>query len=346
MTSYEHTGEMLPILIDGAAQGRALPRLVTDERARLRRLLSEQGALLFRGFPAAETGPIDGFERVVRALSGEPLTYSERSSPRTSIKGNIYSSTDYPPDEEIFLHNENSYQSSWPRTVYFFCERPPETRGATPLADVRQVHESIDPSIRAEFQARGWMVVRNFHEHFGVTWRQLFNTDDRAEVEDYCRSRDIQFEWHGDGRLRTRAIRQAVHRHPGTGAAVWFNHAAFFHYSTLPAEVQEGLLGIFGEDGLPTNTYYGDGGKIGDDVVAHLRACYRAATRRFDWRQGDLLVIDNMLTAHGREPFTGPRRIAVAMAEPHTPGRPAQPAGPSAVASRASRAVTPVTGAV
>jgi alpha-ketoglutarate-dependent taurine dioxygenase len=317
MTEVQRDTQMLPVVVAGEPDGPALPRLIAGDRARFRRLLSDRGALLFRGFPATGVDSADGFEQVVRALSGAPLAYSERSSPRTSIRGNVYTSTDYPPAEEIFLHNENSYQSSWPKVLYFYCDRQPESQGATPLADVRQVYDYIDPSVRAEFGERGWMVVRNFHEHFGVTWRQLFNTDEPSAVEKYCRDRDIQFDWRGAGGLRTRAIRRAIHTHPDTGETVWFNHATFFHHTTLPAEVQEGLLGLFGEDDLPTDTYYGDGGKIPDDVVAHLRACYRDASRRFDWRQGDVMVVDNMLTAHGREPFTGPRRIAVAMAEEH-----------------------------
>jgi alpha-ketoglutarate-dependent taurine dioxygenase len=32
-----------------------------------------------------------------------------------------------------------------------------------------------------------------------------------------------------------------------------------------------------------------------------------------DWNTGDLLVIDNVLVGHGRRPFTGSRRVLVAM---------------------------------
>jgi alpha-ketoglutarate-dependent taurine dioxygenase len=31
------------------------------------------------------------------------------------------------------------------------------------------------------------------------------------------------------------------------------------------------------------------------------------------WEAGDLLMLDNLLAAHGRRPFSGERRIAVAM---------------------------------
>ncbi|PWR04917.1 hypothetical protein DKT68_29685 [Micromonospora acroterricola] len=304
----------LPVVVE--SDGRALTELITERRAELRATLAEQGGLLFRGF---DVGGVDGFDQVVRALSGEPLTYTERSSPRHAIKGRVYTSTDYPPDEEIFLHNENSYQARWPLTLFFYCITAPLTLGATPLADVRQVYREIDPAVREEFVRRRWMLMRNFHEDFGTTWQHVFGTDDRAEVEAYAAANRISLEWVGRDGLRTRAVRDAVHHRPGSDTPRWFNHATFFHVSSLAKDLQEGLLAMFGADGLPSNTYYGDGGEIPADVMDHLRAAYRAASVRFDYQRDDVLVVDNMTAAHGREPFTGPRRIAVAMAEPHTP---------------------------
>ena len=302
--------QMLPLLIQGA--GVELAEFILRGRETLRESLRGSGALLFRGFSVPG---IDSFQGAVKALSGDPLEYSERSSPRSAIRGRVYTSTDYPPAAEIFLHNENSYQAAWPGMLYFYCLEPPASNGATPLADTRRILASIDRAVREEFERRQWMVVRNYHADLGIPWTDAFNTKSRREVEQYCERNGIEAEWRpGDG-LRTRAVRRAVHHHPQLGIPVWFNHATVFHVSTLQAEVAEGLLEMFGEEGLPSNTYYGDGGRIPDDVMDHLRLCYRAASSRFDYCRGDVLVIDNMLTAHGREPFTGPRRIAVAMAE-------------------------------
>jgi alpha-ketoglutarate-dependent taurine dioxygenase len=314
MTSAAQAGRVLPRVIERGDPGPDLFGLLERDRAEIRRRLAADGAVLLRGFAV---GGVDGFDRVVRTLSGAPpLAYAERSSPRSTIKGRVYTSTDYPADEEIFLHNENSYQSAWPLTLYFYCVEPPTGRGATPLADIRDVYRRIDPSVREEFERRRWMVVRNFHDDFGASWCDAFGTGDRDAVAAYCRDRGIDVEWRGADGLRTRAVRDAVHVHPVSGERVWFNHATFFHITTRDADVAEGLLEVFGEDGLPSNTYYGDGGRIPDEVVAHLRDCYRAASVRYDWRRDDVLVVDNMLAAHGREPFTGPRKIAVAMAEP------------------------------
>jgi len=304
----------LPFVVP--ADGTDIIDLIRGRRDQLRATLAGHGALLFRGF---DIGGIDGFDRVVRALAGEPLAYTERSSPRHAIKGNVYTSTDYPAEEEIFLHNENSYQSSWPLTLFFYCVRPPQTQGATPLADIRRVYAEIDPAVRGEFAARRWRLVRNFYDDFGAGWQHVFNTDNRDEVERYAAEHGIELQWRRDG-LRTTSVRDAVHYRPGSDTPRWFNHATFFHASSLAKDLREGLLEMFGPDGLPTNTYYGDGEPIPDEVVDQLRAAYRAATVRFGYQHDDLLVVDNMTAAHGREPFTGPRRIAVAMAEPYRIG--------------------------
>jgi alpha-ketoglutarate-dependent taurine dioxygenase len=300
----------MPLVIEG--EGAAAERLRQD-RGVIRDQLTRHGAVLLRGF---DVGGTDGFESCVRALSGEPLTYTEQSTPRSRIKNNVYTSTDYPQHAEIPLHNEMSYQAVWPLVLFFHCVEPPHTQGATPLSSIRKVYELIDPSVREEFERRRWMVVRNYGEDIGLRWWTVFNTEDRAEVERLCREGGVVPEWRGENDLRTRAVRDVVHPHPVTGDPVWFNHIVLFHESSLDPAVREGLLEIYGEDGLPNNTYYGDGAPIPDDVVDHLRQCYRKASTRFDYQRDDLLIVDNMAAAHGREPFTGPRRIAVAMSEP------------------------------
>ncbi|GLZ42186.1 TauD/TfdA family dioxygenase [Actinokineospora sp. NBRC 105648] len=303
------TAPTLAEVVEG--DGPVLDRLRRD-RAAIRDLLHAKGAVLLRGF---DIGGPDGLADAVRALSGEPLTYTEQSSPRSVIKGNVYTSTEYPRAAEIPLHNEMSYQAVWPLTLFFHCVEPPLTQGATPLASVRAVYETVDPDVRAEFERRKWMVVRNYGEDVGLRWTTVFGTESRTEVERQCAAGGITPEWTDEG-LRTTAVRDAVHTHPVTGLPVWFNHIVLFHESSLPDDVREGLLDLYGQEGLPNNTYYGDNTPIPDDVVAHLRACFRTASTRFDYQRDDLLVVDNMSVAHGREPFTGPRKIAVAMAEP------------------------------
>lgn len=312
-----------PFIIRGSdANGHLIDQIAIGRDNILDRL-HESGAVLLRGF---DVGGVDGFASAVRALSGEPLAYTERSSPRTSVKGHIYTSTNYPPSEDIFFHNENSYRTSWPMTLFFYCIQPPPERGATPLSDIRQVLKTIDPSVREEFSRRGWMLVRNYDAEFGLPWQEVFGTEDRDEVMEYCQANAIDAEWKANGRLRTTSVRKAIYRHPDTKDEVWFNHAAFFHLSTLSQDAQAGLRELFAEEDLPSNTYFGDGEPITDDVMDGIRSCYRDAAVRFDYHESDVLIVDNMLTAHGREPFTPPRQVVVAMTEPIHLGSPSDSA--------------------
>jgi alpha-ketoglutarate-dependent taurine dioxygenase len=192
---------------------------------------------------------------------------------------------------------------------------PPTQGGETPIADCRKVFERIDPKVRQRFIEKGWMLVRNFGDGLSLSWQSVFQTEDRSAVEAYCRQAGIETEWHGD-RLRARQVRRAVAQHPATGEMVWFNHAAFFHVSTLESSTREVLLAGLAEEDLPNNTYYGDGSPIELSALDEIREAYRIEMVSFAWQPGDILMLDNMLVAHGRNPYAGPRKILVAMSEP------------------------------
>jgi alpha-ketoglutarate-dependent taurine dioxygenase len=305
----------LPLVIRPAVPGVSLAGWAESNRDQISRHLAAHGGLLFRGFDIPR---VEEFEHVVRSISGDLLEYKERSSPRHAVSGKIYTSTDYPPEHPIFLHNENSYQAAWPRRIFFYSAKAATEGGATPIADVRKVYQRVDPEVRDRFIAKRWMVVRNYGDGFGLPWQEVYQTEDKAAVEEHCRKTGSTFEWKEGNRLRTRAVRNAVARHPDTGDLCWFNHATFFHVSTLTPLIREALLDEFDEEDLPTNTYYGDGSRIEPDVLDHLRSCYNAETVSFPWEVGDLLMLDNMMVAHGRAPFKGERKVLVGMSHPTT----------------------------
>ncbi len=311
---YVHPEQSLPLVLQPTAANLDLGDWAAANHALIAKELASHGAILFRGF-AVES--VAKFEKFTRILAPELMDYSERSSPRSKVSGAVYTSTDHPADQPIVLHNEQSYTRNWMMKLWFYCAQQATTGGRTPIADSRKILQRLSPETVAQFERKEWMYVRNYGIGMGLPWHEAFQTDDRAVVQEFCRNADIQCEWLDDGRLRTRQIRPAIHQHPTTGDAVWFNHVLFFHISSLEAATRESLLAGLAEEDLPFNTYYGDGTPIEPTVMEEIRAAYAAQTVSFPWQQGDILMLDNMLVAHGREPFTGQRKIVVAMAEPY-----------------------------
>lgn len=306
-------GQFLPLVVYPDDQQLDLLILASAHRELIRQKLLVHGGILFRGFRDVT---LDTFRHLIKVLSGEPLEYMERSSPRHEIKDYIYTSTDTPRQQSIFLHNEQSYNVAWPMGIFFYCLVPAQSGGATPLADCRRIYQRVSERTRLRFED-GYCYVRHFGSGLGLTWQEAFQAERRDEVEEYCRLNDIRFAWEANDGFSTRQVRPAVELHPETGEATWFNHLTFFNVATLGKAIAEALLS-FGEAQLPNNTYYADGADIESSVLAELRAAYEAETVKFDWRAGDILMLDNMLVAHGREPFTPPREVAVGMAEPYT----------------------------
>ncbi len=317
--SLVHSGPLrtegpLPLLVEPGVPGVDIAGWAATNRERIERDLLAHGAILFRGF---QVDSVEKFEKLILAVGGPLLEYTFGSTPRSHVSGNVYTSTEYPAHQEIPLHNEMSYSQDWPLKIWFLCLQPSPEGGETPLGDSRNVFRRLDPEVRARFIEKRILYVRNYGEGLDVPWQKVFETSDKSRVEELCREHGVECEWLGGDRLRTRELCPAVARHPVTGEDVWFNQAHLFHVSGLPPEGREALLAMFDEKDLPRNAYYGDGSPIEDAALEHIRGVLRSETVAFPWGAGDLLLVDNMLTAHGRRPFSGPRRIVVGMTESH-----------------------------
>lgn len=301
----------LPAVVN-PTEKRALADYQETIEQMVRTYLSTVGGVLFRGFPIES---VADFETFVRMISPDLASYEFGSTPRSQVQNQIYTSTEYPPHQHIPLHNEQAYTTEWPMKIWFYCAQASPEGGYTPIADSREVYRHIPVRIRERFVEKGVMYVRNYGNGLDVPWTKVFNTTDRRSVERFCHAAGIAYEWKSDGELRTRQVCQAVAVHPCTNETVWFNQAHLFHVSNLEPAVREALLAVVSEADLPRQACYGDGSPIETAVLDEIREVYQCHAVQFPWQEGDVLMLDNMLAAHGRTPFKGPRKILVAMAE-------------------------------
>jgi len=251
--------------------------------------------------------------RTSNASSPRSAAHRCHTSPRTHRVGGVYTSTEYPRAFAIFPHNENSYQRTFPLFLGFHCTLPATQGGETTLADCRRVLERIDRAIVDEFAARKVLYVRNFRPELGLPWQTAFQTSVPAEVEAHCRVNGSTAHWLSIEHLRTSTVLSPLLVHPHTGQRLWFSHVAFFHPSTLPADVRTALLASYAPEDLPNATFYGDGSPIEAEVMAEIANAYQHEELALAWQKQDVLLVDNARMAHGRRPFRGPREVLVCM---------------------------------
>lgn len=315
--------QRLPLVVEAPADRGAGPetllRYWQESFDQIESKLLEHGAVLFRGFGIAQQ---EIFHQTVRSLPGRMLDYVDGNSPRTKLATGVYTSTEYPPEFFISMHNELSYSERWPARLFFCCVTAPEEGGETPLADSRSILRNLRPDLVDAFTRKGVKYIRNLHggRGFGPSWQKTFETEDRPAAEEYFRSSGMQFEWKPDGGVRLWHVRPAVATHPRTGETAWFNQADQFHPSTHPPKIYESLKALYKgkESQMPQNAVFGDDSPIEDWMLDEVRETTRKEIRCFTWQPGDFLMVDNLLVSHGRMPFKGPRKILVAMTDAGT----------------------------
>ena len=309
----------LPVLVTPSVSNDSSETLWKQYEEQIKQISEEylpsHGGILFRGFQ--QQGNDASCKSFANLFSDELLSYEFGSTPRTDLGEGVYTATEYPAHQIIPLHNEQAYTLQWPLNIWFHCVKASEVGGETPIADSRKIYQKIPSDIRARFDEKKLMYVRNFGNGLDLPWEKVFNTDSKDQVEEYCRAQAIKFEWKDDGELRTSQRCQATAQHLTTKDWVWFNQAHLFHVSNLDEATRDVLLDVVEIEDLPRNVYYADGSTIEDSILDEVRGVLAQESVLFDWQEGDFLMLDNMLAAHGRSTFKGERKIVVAMANGH-----------------------------
>lgn len=283
-----------------------------NQKAELRARLHEKGAILFRGFQVDEP---EKFKTLASIFTHSLMEDNGEHNPLSGAQG-VFTPVAFSPKEKLLWHNENSFNQTWPLVIIFGAAKVADRGGETPIVDSRKVLSLIDPDIKNEFLHKGVMYVRTHGFGLGRSWQETHRVTDKTVLESKLKKEGVFFEWRDEDKLITRQVRPAIIHHPITGEASWFTQAQHWHPYCLKPGLRASLLSLLSEDTLPRNCHFGDGSVISDDIMQHILDAYKQAEISFPWEQGDVMVLDNVLYAHARNPYEGERKLFVTMGGP------------------------------
>jgi len=303
-----------PLLIQPAVSDICIHEWAQRNRSEIDKLLLRHGAILFRGFLLANVDGVSSFSKVVM----DSVFKENTEHQRVNETGDVQTPIEYTKSDFLLWHNENTFNLCWPKKAIFACAQPSLKGGQTPLVDSRVIYQQMLPYIRQEFADKQVMYVRNYgpEDRIGLGWKTIFGTSEKSMVEAKCKEQSMDFEWRPGDKLSTYAVRPAVWQHPDSQEWSWFNQAQHWHFSCLDENTKTAIQRIYQDErDFPRNCYFGDGSVISDEKMSAVLDLYREHHVEFDWQQGDLLLVDNILKAHARNPYEGERKILVCFGE-------------------------------
>ena len=325
VTGWKGGAEVPPLFIE-ASEGSipdtpAFVQWCAAHRDELDRLILEHGAIVLRGFPVASAEDFNTFASVFPTYQPG---YVGGMSPRKQIEGNVLESTRLVENYKIMLHSEMAYMKSFPPRIAFFCKQASQTGGETIIGSMHEFMRRLPADLSAKLEGHEVHIVRNFgpaHSTDGrttidhpdkIAWNDAFYTDDREECERRCAELGITPIWNEDGSLTMLDVTQTFTVHPQTGER--FYRCNLHTNRTFDRDgFREILAEVRAKQKRPSGMFLDNGEKLSEAEADTIIRIYEEIELAWPWQNGDIMVLDNLQVAHGRNSYTGPREIMVAL---------------------------------
>jgi alpha-ketoglutarate-dependent taurine dioxygenase len=327
-------GQVFPLMLQCRTPGTTFPAAVEWARSHRTELLDQvgqHGAILFRGFPLSAAEDLDAFITAF-GLPNFPYNESLSNAVRVNWTERVFSANEAPPDVTIYFHHEMAQTPIFPTKLFFFCQQAAEEGGETPICRSDLLFERLSelcPQFAQDCEQKGLQYTNvmpadnDLKSGMGRSWQSTLAASGRDEAEERLRRLGYTWEWLPDGCLRaTSPVLPAV-REVAPGRKVFFNQliAAFQGWKDSRNDPSRAIR-------------FGDGTALDRSAVNVATDLASDLTFDIPWQRGDAVLVDNVLTMHGRRTFTGTRKVLASLADaqthgfPRTDGKPARVEAP------------------
>lgn len=279
-------------------------------------LVVQYGAAVFRGFPLAKTSDFDEITGLYHAYKNG---YMGGSTPRGKLGERALQSTTLDARFTIPIHSEMAYMRDYPPKLAFFSRLTASDGGATTICDMRRVTRKLPPSVVEKISRLGVRTVRHYgpcrddntivtEDPNSVPWNRAFPAGARKEdVSALCEELGLTPLWLDDGSLTVISVVPGFNIHPATGERIFRTNIHSTGLTSAPQRTDTSSSRYSHTHSL------GDGSHLAEEEIQAIRAIIDEETISWQWKDGDLLLVDNLLVGHGREPYCGDREQQVAM---------------------------------
>lgn len=279
-------------------------------------LIVTHGGIVLRGFPIVDTADFADFIEGFPPFEGG---YAGGRAPRATVSGRVMEATRLSSVVRLALHSEMAYRRDYPGRVAFFSRKTAPVGGETLIGDIRNLVDEMDPVLVRKIETLGTRTAINFgpkatdqsasYGHMDQRgWNHAFETDNPEKVEAICAERGLQPIWNDDGSLTVLNVLDPFVCHPRTGKKLY---RSILH---MKPQAEQGLdMEISKTKKTPTGATLGDGNRLTAEEMAHIDALCDKVTYAWPWRDGDLMMLDNLQVWHGRNPYEGKRDVQVAL---------------------------------
>jgi alpha-ketoglutarate-dependent taurine dioxygenase len=271
-----------------------LAEFATSEKERLIALVQRSGAVILRGFEVF-TG--EQYSKLTGGCLGLTSTLSGKNGTvKASLMNAIYAWSKRPsrgagvfdlPPADLQMqgpHNEVGWRSRRPRFISLWCEEPPFKAGETALFDMAAAYDNLDDELRGYFD--------NFASEYPAFGEKF--AEDSVLIHPTTQRRCLVL-WYYQSPLADHAV-------------IAYRDTDHYQHSTIKdtvpfVAIHSSLCHIFCNGAKRI--------KLSNELSVRLmRHVYRAAYY-IEWEKGDVVLVDNITTAHARMPCVPPRKIVV-----------------------------------